>query len=120
MDKFQAYNSFWNSFGLKAYDETSVPDGTPMPYITYESSSDSFGYSMSLSAQLWYRDSSWKDITLKAEQISDAITRGGKLVSYDEGAFWILRGTPFTRRMSEPDDDTVRRLILNVDVEFID
>ena len=62
MDKVQALNSFWNSFDLKAYDATSVPDGTEMPYITYEVSTDSFGRQLSQTVSLWYRSSSWKEI----------------------------------------------------------
>ena len=34
-NKWQAIDRFWNSFGIPAYDESSVPQGATMPYITY-------------------------------------------------------------------------------------
>lgn len=42
MDRAQAIHSFWNSFGLKAYDENTVPDNAKLPYITYEVAVSSF------------------------------------------------------------------------------
>ena len=68
-------HKFWSGFGLKAYDENSVPDGAQLPYITYEVSEDNFGNELAQTASLWYRSSSWTDITLKEQEISDFITR---------------------------------------------
>ena len=68
MDKMQAYHDFWSSFGWKAYDETSVPDIAVLPYITYESATDSFGTQLSLNASLWSRSTSWADITAKEKE----------------------------------------------------
>ena len=120
MNKIQAYFNFWSSFGLAVYDETSVPDTAVLPYITVEASSDVYGAELALTASLWYRSTSWTDVTLKEMQISEAIGRGGKMVTYDGGAFWIRRGTPWAQRMSEASDDSVRRIVLNVLLEFID
>ena len=41
MNKIQALDSFWNSFGLRAYDSMSVPDDAELPRITYSSSGSS-------------------------------------------------------------------------------
>ena len=120
MDKLQAYHSFWSGFGLKAYDETSVPDDAVMPYITYEVAQDSFNYSLALTASIWYRSSSWIESVDKLEQITDSISRGGKLISYDGGAFWVKRANPWAQRLADESDDSVRRTILNVEIEFID
>ena len=120
MDKLQAYNSFWNSFGVKAYDETSVPYSTQMPYITYEMAEDSFGNDVALTANVWDRSSSWVTSVNKVKQIEQEIGRGGKLVKYDEGAFWIRKATPWARRMQDDSDDSVRRILMNIQVEFID
>lgn len=119
MTKLQALHSFWSSFGLKAYDETSVPDNATMPYITYEVSSDDFGSELAQTGSIWYRSTSWTDITNKEAEIAEAITRGGKLITYDGGAFWIKKGTPWAQRMSDPNDDAVRRMLLNVTIEFL-
>ena len=73
MDKAQALHSFWSSFGLPAYDEASVPSGddTPQfPYITYTVATDALDGSLPLVASLWYKSTSWRDITLKSEEIA--------------------------------------------------
>lgn len=120
MTKIQTLNTFWNSFGLKAYDENSVPDGVKFPYVTYEASSDSFGNDLPLSASLWYRSNSWSEITTKEQEISDFITRGGRMIAYDGGAMWIQKSVPWAQRLGDPSDDMIRRIVLNISVEFID
>ena len=120
MNKMQTLHSFWSGFKLKAYDETSVPDDAVLPYITYEAISDDFGNKIATTASLWYRSSSWADITEKEQQISDFITRGGRTIAYDGGAMWICKGSPWSQRMSEQSDDMIRRIIMNIEIEFLD
>lgn len=120
MNKMQTLHSFWSGFGLKAYDENSVPDNVALPYITYEAASDDFGNAISLSASLWYRSSSWSDITEKEQQIADFIGRGGRMLKFDGGAMWVVKNTPWAQRMEEPSDDTIRRIVLNISIEFLD
>lgn len=128
MDKLQAYHSFWSNFSWKAYDETSVPiaedrikmNGAAYPYNTYELSEDFFGHDLALTASLWDRSESWESVVDKAREISNYIGQGGVLIHYDGGAFWIRRGTPWAQRMSDESDDSVRRIVLNIVVEFID
>ena len=120
MNKMQTLNAFWNGFGLPAYDENSVPDNVSLPYITYEAMTDDFGKPIALTASLWYRDSSWSDITTKEQQISDFITRGGRMLKYDGGALWLQKQTPWAQRMSDPNDDMIRRIVLNISIEFLD
>ena len=120
MTSTQALYQFWSSFGLSAYDETSVDDKAELPYLTYESPRDDFGYPVASSASLWYRSTSWVDITAKEVEIAERIGRGGIIVSYDGGALWIKKGNPWAQRMSEASDDMIRRIVLNVELEFID
>ena len=120
MNKIQALHSFWSGFGLPAYDENSVPDNAQLPYITYEVTSDSFGNTIAQSASLWYRESSWANITEKEEQIADFITRGGRMVKYDGGSIWIQKAYPWAQRMAEPSDEMIRRIVLNIQVEYLD
>ena len=117
----QALYNFWSSFGVAAYDETSVPDADDLtfPYLTYETVDDEFGNAVALTTNLFYRSSSWKDITDKTAAIETEISRGGKLVKYDGGAFWIVKGTPFAQRMKDTRDEMVRVVIINVMIEFI-
>ena len=118
MDKVQALTAFWNTF-LPAYDETLVLDeAAVMPYITFAVVTDGFDSPFTTSVSLWYRSTSWKAITKKAEAIEDAIGAGGKLVPYEDGAIWIKKGSPFSQRLSDP-DPAVRRIVLNVEMEYL-
>ena len=118
MDKIQALNSFWNSFNLIAYDDSTVPEEAQLPYITYSVGEDEFGYPVSLTASIWYRSKRWDEITNKLNEISRAIGRGGKMIPYDGGAIWITKGSPFAQRVRD-EDDSIRRIFINIEVEFI-
>lgn len=119
MNKLQALNSFWNDFGLTAYDETAVPDTATLPYITYQTVIDSFDKTVSSTASLWYYGSTLTDISIKTLQIDYALNRNGVIVNYDNGAMWVRKGEPFAQRMSDS-NDMIKRVILNVIIEFID
>lgn len=122
MDKAQALYSFWAGFGLLAVDEQAAYDTTfdpPEQYITYEDAQDSFGYPVTIGADLWYRSMSWAEISQKAEQISNAIGMGGVFVPYDGGAIWITRGSPFSQRMDAETSNDVRRIHININAEFL-
>lgn len=119
MNKEQTLQAFWSGFGLKAYDETTVPDNAQLPYITYEASFDDFGNQIAHTASLWYRSSGWGAITEKAEQIEEFIGRGGRTVAFDGGAMWIQKASPWAQRMSDPSDDMIRRIVLNLTIEFL-
>lgn len=120
LNKMQALYKFWSGFGLEAYDEHYIPDNAVMPYITYESASDNFGTELALTGSLYYRSTSWKDITEKEMQIANTIGRGGTVIEYDNGAFWVRKGTPWAQRLNDANDDMVRRIVLNIEVEFMD
>lgn len=121
MNKIQALNQFWqDASGLIAYDETSVPDTAILPYLTYETVTDDFDHEVAVTASLWYRSTSWQSISQKELEISDFIGRGGRMVAYEGGAFWIKKANPWAQRMSEASDDMVRRIVLNLSIEYID
>ena len=130
MNKIQALDAFWNGFGLPAFDENSVPENVTddegaqiklvPPYITYEVASDDFGNTMLLTASLWYRSSSWADITAKEQEIGDFIGRGGRMIAFDGGSFWLQKSRPWAQRMDEPSDDMIRRIVLSYTIEFLD
>lgn len=122
MDKSQSIHSFWSGFGLPAYDENSVPTGEnspTMPYITYSVSTDSIGNVVQLSGSLWYRSTSWADISKKADEISEYLGTGGKVISIDNGYMWVVSGHPFAQRMSDSNDELIRRIYVNLQAEFI-
>ena len=119
MTKAAAIYQFWNSFGLTAYEENTVPDNAVFPYITYQLVTDSFDREIPLSASLWYRSESWTAINAKTEEISQKISRGGKIIACDGGAIWIKRGQPFAQNMGDESDDLIKRKYLNITAEFM-
>lgn len=122
MTKAAAVYQFWSSFGLDTYEENSVyqMDEKPtFPYLTYELNTDSFdGEAVALSASLWYRSTSWTQANAKAEEISAAIGRIGKIIECDSGYIWIKRRSPFSQSMGDDSDDMIKRKVLSVSVEF--
>lgn len=122
MDRDQAIHQFWSGFGLKAYDENTVPDKALTlnngKYLTYAVVISTFNQPNVSTVSLWYKDTSWAAISQKAQQIGDALGEGGSLVAYDNGALWVKRGSPFAQRMSD-EDDTIRRIYINVEYEFL-
>ena len=119
MTKAAAIYQFWNSFGLTAYEENTVPHDADFPYITYQLVTDSFDRENPLTASLWYRSESWTDINAKTEEISQKISRGGKIISCDDGAIWLKRGQPFAQNMGDESDDLIKRKYLNITAEFM-
>ena len=119
MTKAAAIYQFWNSFGLTAYEENTVSDDAKFPYITYQLVTDSFDREIPLSASLWYRSESWTGINAKTEEISQKISRGGKIISCDGGAIWLKRGQPFAQNMGDESDDLIKRKYLNITPEFM-
>ena len=127
-DEWTALHTFWNSFGIPAFDQNTVPEElwdetlgkmVPLefPYITYESSVGDLWSKTPLRASIWYKSMSWKEISEKANEISESIG-GGSGVTHDHGRIWVTKESPFAQRMSEPSDEQVRRIILQVGVEF--
>lgn len=114
MDKWQAIQSFWEGFDIPAYDQNSVPDDAVAPYITYEAKTADFENALPLSGSIWYRSSSWRDISKKADQIADSLK---KIIKIDGGYLFITRGSPFAQRLNDP-NDTVKRVYINLMVEF--
>jgi hypothetical protein len=120
MTKGQAIQSFWERFDIPAYDETTVPDNAQFPYITYQVQTDSLDSVCMTNASLWYRSYSWKEISEKTEEISQAIARmNPPSIKIDGGRLYISKGVPFAQRMSDDSDDAIRRILLNINYEFL-
>ena len=119
MTKAAAIYLFWSGFGLTAYEENTVPTDAAFPYITYQLVTDSFGREVPVTASIWYRSESWTDINAKTEEISQKISRGGKIIPCDGGAIWLKRGQPFAQNMRDESDDLIKRKYLNITAEFM-
>lgn len=117
MDKGQAVQWFWSRFGLNAYDQYTVPEDAQMPYITYSFAMNKMDNVVLLNASLWYRSTSWKAITQKAEEIANYLNMYN-IIPLDEGYLYLYRGTPFAQRKADKDTD-VRRIYFNVNAEYL-
>lgn len=122
MNKIQALNNFWNGFregdDWKAYDASSVPEDISDKHITYDVTSDSFGYPVAQTVSLWDKSTSWQAVQEKEMEIANYITRGGLMITYDDAAMWIKKANPWAQRLS--DNDQIKRIVLNVEIEFLD
>ena len=122
MDKAQAIHEFWSSFGLTAIDEQSAYDTTlelPDNYITYEVRSANLGDSVALTASLWYKSTSWADISKKADEIASYIGYGGRTIKVDGGYIQIWLGFPFAQRIAVEDNNDIRRIYLTILADFL-
>ena len=122
MTKAATIYEFWHSFGLKAFEENTVPtgeDAPKFPYITYQLVTDSLGNEVAMSASIWYRGTSWIEANAKTDEISRAIGLGGKVLNCDGGKIWLKRGTPFAQNMSDESDNLIKRKYLNITAEYL-
>lgn len=119
MNKAQALHNFWNSFGIPAYESTTVNEERVGDfYITYDVVTDSLDRAVLMSASIWQKHTtSWEDVSLKAEQVSDALIQV-KTIPLDVGYLYITRGQPFAQRMAD-EDETVRRIYINIMAEYL-
>ena len=122
MTKEAIIYNFWSSFNLPAYEENSVPTGDKapnFPYITYQVVTDSLGSNVSATGSIWYSSTSWKEINAKTEEISKDIGIGGKRIACDNGLIWIKRGLPFAQSMGDPEDDKIKRKLINLEINYL-
>lgn len=117
MDKWQALDTYWNGYGMQAYNELTVPDNAAMPYITYQAAVGSLDGPMRLSGSLYWRGNSWAWGMQKATAMLKAMDREIKV---DGGyvKFRLPQGFQ-AQPQTEPSDEQVRRIIFQVDVEFL-
>lgn len=121
MDKWQAQHDFWSSFGVPAYEEHSVPDSerNTFPRITYESATGPFESLVSITASIWTRSTSWTTADVLANQIEQYIKHMG-CPEIEGGRYRVYIGdTTFAQKLDDPDDDQIKRILLNVTFEFM-
>lgn len=122
MDKWQAQDAFWNGFGVPAFDELTALDAEDpvYPRLTYQAMNGKMGQQMTISASLWYREKTWKNVSQKADEIQAAITNGA-IVKVDGGYFWFKMPaeTPFAQRIAPNEDNEVKRILLTLEAEAL-
>lgn len=130
MNKEQAYNSFWSGFGVLAFEENSMPDDKTIqslieagvaeakyPYIAYQVITDDLGHPVFPMASIYDRSTSWKRADDLANTISESI-QTMNTIRLDNGRMFITKGSPFSQHQLESEDMNIRRVILNLGVEF--
>lgn len=122
MTKYSVIQSFFESFGLEAFSEQSVPtsgaEKPDFPYLTYAFSAGSDQDIIQITASLWYRGESLVGINRKTEEISEAVGTA-KLLPCDGGAMIVRKGTPFAQPLGDPEDDMIKRKLLLFDISFM-
>ena len=119
-DRWEAQYGFWASFGIPAYEESSVPDRDELQrlgitnYITYQPMSAGFDRDTSGGASIWTRSDSWYQADTLADTIEARLKNGGEVVPYTGGMMWITAEAPFAQNLGDPDDDKIKRKVLNV------
>lgn len=130
MNKEQAYNAFWSEFGVLAFEENSVPDDeiiqrlidaglaeSKYPYIAYQVIVDDLDHPVFPTASIYDRSNSWERSDILANTISRAI-QNSQTIKLDNGRMFITKGSPFAQHQLENGDMNIRRVILNLGIEF--
>ena len=120
MDKWQALNSFFNSFGVMAFEVGTVPDEykDTYPRITYESRIGSVGETVQIDASIWDLSSSWGNVDRIANAIEQRIL-SMECPQITGGRYYVYKGTPYAQRMNDPENDNIRRTVLHINFEFL-
>lgn len=120
MNKSQALDKFWNSFGIPAYDENTVPDNSGERYITYSVSTGRIEDVINLTGKIWEKNTtSWKFVEDKASEIAyELATMDPPTIAIDNGRLYLTMGTPFSQRLSDP-DSMARGVYINIQAEFL-
>lgn len=130
-NKEQALNEFWSSFGVLAFEENTVPDDATIeelikaevapskyPYITYQVITGDLNGPVFPTASIWDRSFSWERADLLANKISKSI-QTMNTIKLENGRVFIAKGSPFAQHMSEEGDASIRRVVLNIQAEFL-
>jgi len=119
MTKEAALEQFFNSFGIKGYRNTSIPDDVIFPFLTYDTPISSFDEDpVSITLNLYYYTDSEAVPDAKAEEIRQAIGMGGVLLNCDSGAIWLKWGVPWCQSLVDETNNSIKRRYINVTAEY--
>ena len=114
--------TFYGSFGLRAYPEQSVPDrdenGNELepPYITYSVAvPDWRSGNMLHHARVYWRSYSLSEVSAKADEIAARIGEGITLSSQD-GYITLAPGQPFMQYQPTDEMDEIKIVYINMEM----
>lgn len=120
MTKAAALHEFFSGFGMDAYVSTGVPDDVIFPYLTYELITSAWeSGEVGLTVNLWFYTEGEKIPNAKAQELSQAIGSGGKVIACDGGYIWLKRGSPWCQSLTDGTDPTIKRRYINVSAEYL-
>jgi hypothetical protein len=120
MTKAAALYQFFSGFGIAAYASTAVPDDVTFPYLTYEVITSAWeGGEVGLTVNLWYYTESEATPNAKAQELSEALGIGGKLLKCDGGYIWLKRGSPWCQSLTDDTSPTIKRRYINISAEYL-
>lgn len=120
MTKAAALQNFFSGFGMYAYPTTAVPSGAELPYLTYDPVFDSWeGGEVGITVKLWFYTESEAVPNAKAQELSEAIGRGGKVIPCDGGFIWLKRGSPWCRNITDDIDRNIKCRDINVTADYL-
>lgn len=119
MTKAAVLQDFFSGF-LPAYASSSVPEDVLFPYLTYDLTLDAWtGGEVGLTVNLWYYTDSEAIPNAKAQELSEAIGQGGRILPCDGGFVWLKRGSPWCQSLRDDTDPGIKRRYLNVTAEYL-
>ena len=119
MDKAQALDAFFNSFGWPAFDENTVETENEKRYITYEVITGSIGDNITINPALYDYSNSYERVQKKADEIYEYImTMRPPSFPIDGGRLVIMPGSPFSTRVDSGSTEW-RKIVLNIDLAFL-
>lgn len=119
MTKEAALHGFFNSFGIPGYPSSAVPGDVVFPYLTYDDVIEAYFRQASITVNLWYYTTSEAEPNAKAQELSDGIGLGGKLIPCDGGYLWVKRGSPWCQSLADDASPDIKRRYINVEVEYL-
>lgn len=120
MTKAAAIKQFLDSFGMPAYPTSSVPEDAELPFLTYELTVAAWEAApVGMTVNLWFYTTSEKVPNDKAQEISEAIGHGGKVLACEGGYIWLKRGEPWCQSLRDESNANIKRRLLNLTAEYL-
>lgn len=112
-----ALYTFFSAFDIPAFVESTEPDGTPAPYITYELlNPDWRSNGAPIHARVWYRSTSFVEIAHKVDEIAAAIGEGISIKT-NSGAVYLWRDENWAQFQPFEGDPTLKCAYLSLIIQ---
>lgn len=107
-----ALYTFFSGFGIPAYVENYVPESQSFPYLTYQLAKPDWNDRKSIFVRIWYRDTSYKSVTEKVDEIEAAIGQGVTMPCGD-GLIFLTKDATFCQ-FQPMEEDTIKVAYLSL------